>query len=348
LSLTGSNAANYTLIQPAGLTADITPRPLTIGSAAVPPLITSIHLTNGVVNIAWNSVPGGIYRAQHSDSLSGGGWTDLAPEVTAGGLTATQTDTVGTATQRFYRVALLNSGLSPNNKVYDGTTVATITSIDVALAGVVNGDAVGLSTNGYTATFASASVGTGIGVSVSGLSLTGSSASNYTLIQPIGLTANITPATLTVRADDKTKTYGVTNPPLSVSYSGFVNSEGVEVLAGAPTLSTSASTNSSPGAYEISVTVGTLSATNYIFAFVNGTLTVVGPQLSSALLSGNQFTLGWLTVAGQTNQIESTTNLITGTWTPLGAPIVGSGNPVIVTNGLDPSPERFFRLRISP
>jgi hypothetical protein len=91
-----------------------------------------------------------------------------------------------------------------------------------------------------------------------------------------------------------------------------------------------------------------LSATNYIFAFVNGTLTVVGPQLSSALLSGNQFTLGWLTVAGQTNQIESTTNLITGTWTPLGAPIVGSGNPVIVTNGLDPSPERFFRLRISP
>jgi len=348
LSLTGSNAANYTLIQPVGLTANITAKPLTIGSAALPPVITSIRLTNGVVTIAWNSVVGGIYRVQYINGLNGGGWTNLSPDVTATGLTATQTNAIGNAPQRFYRLEVLNSGISANNKIYDGTTVATIASNDVVLAGVVNGDAVGLSTNGYAANFASAAVGTGIGVTVNGLSLTGSSASNYTLIQPIGLKANITPATLTVSADDKSKAYGLPNPPLTFSYIGFVNGEGAGVLAGAPSLSTSATTSSPPGQYEITVGVGTLSAANYVFAFDNGTLTVSGPQLSSALLSGNRFTLGWLTVAGQTNQIESTTNLITGTWTSLGGPIVGSGNPVIVTNGLDAFPQRFFRLRISP
>jgi len=238
--------------------------------------------------------------------------------------------------------------LSANNKVYDGTTVATISSNSVVLAGVVNGDTVGLSTNGYLANFVSAGVGSGIGVAVSGLSLTGSSASNYTLIQPLARTANITPATLTVSADNRSKPYGLSNPPLTFSYNGFVNGEGAGVLTGAPSLSTSAVTSSPPGQYEITVSAGTLSAANYVFAFVNGTLTVLGPQLSPTLLSSNQLSLGWVSVAGQTNQIESTTNLSTGTWAPLGNPIVGSGNSVIVTNSLDASPQRFFRLRIGP
>jgi len=138
------------------------------------------------------------------------------------------------------------------------------------------------------------------------------------------------------------------NPPLTFSYNGFVNGEGPGVLTGAPSLSTSATTSSPPGQYEITIGAGTLSAANYVFALVNGTLTVLGPQLSDTPLSGNRFALSWLTVAGQTNQIESTTNLITGTWTPLGNPVVGSGNPVIVTNNLDASPQRFFRLRIGP
>ena len=42
-----------------------------------------------------------------------------------------------------------------------------------------------LSTNGYGASFASAGVGNGIAVRVSGLTLTGASATNYTLTQPV-------------------------------------------------------------------------------------------------------------------------------------------------------------------
>ncbi|HUA38717.1 MAG TPA: DUF4038 domain-containing protein [Candidatus Sulfopaludibacter sp.] len=88
----------------------------------------------------------------------------------------------------------ISSGITANNKTYDGTTTATLSSNAVVLSGVlpVDRDSVGLSTNGYVANFASPGVGTKIPVTVSGLSLAGSAAGNYALVQPTGLTANIT------------------------------------------------------------------------------------------------------------------------------------------------------------
>ena len=348
LGLAGSAAGNYSLSQPTNLTANITGKVITILSVP-PPVITSIQLTNGVVTIMWNSVTGGMYRVQYNSSLNGGGWTDISPDVTATGSTATQTNAVGSVSQRFYRIEVLNSGITANNKVYDGTTAATINSNNVVLVGVAGGDTVGLSTNGYTANFANSNAGTAIPVTVNGLTLTGASAADYTLAPLVGLTANITPATLTVSAINQSKTYGLPIPPLTVNYSGFVNNEGTNVLAGAPSLSTSATINSSPGLYDISADVGTLNATNYIFTFVNGTLTVIAlPQLSSTQLSGNQFSLTWPTIVGQNYQLETTTNLTAATWTLLVGPIPGTGSPIIVTNDFDISPQRFFRLSVGP
>ena len=65
---------------------------------------------------------------------------------------------------------------------------------------MVAGDvgAVALSTNGYGASFASAGVSNGIAVSVSGLTLTGSSATNYSLTQPVMLAASITSQAVSV------------------------------------------------------------------------------------------------------------------------------------------------------
>jgi hypothetical protein len=84
-------------------------------------------------------------------------------------------------------------GLTPDDKPYDGTTTATLSSNNVVLVGVLPADAgnVALSTNGYTANFATAAVGNGIQVAVSGLTLTGTAAGNYSLTQP-SLFANIT------------------------------------------------------------------------------------------------------------------------------------------------------------
>lgn len=113
LSLTGSKAANYTLTQPTGVTADINPK-----------------------------------------------------TITATGVTAA-------------------------NKVYNGTTVATVSG--GTLSGVVPADAANVSIS-TTGTFASANVGTGIAVTVA---LTGSAASNYMLTQPV-VTADITIASQTI------------------------------------------------------------------------------------------------------------------------------------------------------
>jgi hypothetical protein len=227
--------------------------------------------------------------------------------------------------------------------------VATISSNNVVLVGVVGGDVVNLSTNGYAANFASAGVGNGIAVTVGGLTLTGAAAGNYTLTPPTGLAANITPVTLTVSADNKSRTFGLPNPPLTVTYSGFIPSEGTGVLTGNPGLSTSATTNSPPGIYAITVGPGTLNAANYIFAFASGTLTVAAaPQLTGFNLNANQFVIGWPTIAGQHYQLEFKDNLAATTWNPLGGSVAGTGNPIIVTNDVTASPQRFFRLIITP
>jgi phosphotransferase system HPr-like phosphotransfer protein len=348
LTLSGASAGNYTLMQPTGLNANITGKVITISSGP-PPLITSVQLNNGLVTITWNSVTGGIYRVQYNTSLNGGGWTNLSPDVTATGLTATQTNYVGSGPIGYYRVGVLNAGIVANDKVYDGTAVATISSNNVVLLGVVNGDSVGLSTNGYTASFATPNVGTAIPVTLSGLTLTGASAADYTLAPLGGLTANIMPATLTVSADNYSRTYGLPNPPLTFSYSGFVNGEGTNVLFGAPGLSTTATISSPAGPYAITTAVGTLSAANYMFNLINGTLTVVPlPQLSSVLSSGNQLTLTWPTITNQTYQLESTTNLATGIWIPVGGPVLGTGGSIMATNSLGVFPQQFFKLTLNP
>jgi hypothetical protein len=245
--------------------------------------------------------------------------------------------------------ATANTGIEAQNKAYDGTTAATITLTNLILAGVVSGDAVSLSTNNYTANFACASVGTNIPVSVSGLTLSGASAANYTLASLAGLTANITPITLMVNAASNCKTFGMPNPALTASYSGFVNNEGTNVLTGAPSLSTSATINSPPGYYTISVGIGTLNATNYTFAFADGTLMVAAqPRLSGVRLGTNQLAITWPTITNQTYQLECATNLNQAVWTPLGDPVAGTGSSLIVTNCFDVSSPWFFRMAISP
>jgi autotransporter-associated beta strand protein len=83
----------------------------------------------------------------------------------------------------------------------------------------------------------------------------------------------VNPAPLTVTANDQTKITGEVNPPLTVSYSGFVLGEGPGVLGGTLTFSTPATTGSPPGTYAI--TPGGLTSGNYAITFVSGTLTVL-------------------------------------------------------------------------
>jgi len=109
---------------------------------------------------------------------------------------------------------------------------------------------------------------------------------NYGLVFSNG-TLIVTQALLTIQADNQTRSYGATNPPLTFSYDGFVNGEGTNIVNGEPTLSTDAGTNSSVGTYAITVGQGTLGLTdtNYGFAFVNGTLSVTPASSSNSVVS---------------------------------------------------------------
>jgi hypothetical protein len=212
LTLTGSAAANYTLTQPAGLTANITAAGVTITSGIA--ANNKVYDTTTTATLTSNSVvlTGVLSGDTANVKLSTNGYTANFASASAGtgiavtvsGLTLTGsaaanytlTQPAGLTANITAAGVTISSGIAANNKVYDTTTTATLTSNSVVLAGVLSGDTanVKLSTNGYTANFASASAGTGIGVTVSGLTLTGSAAANYTLTQPAGLTANITAA----------------------------------------------------------------------------------------------------------------------------------------------------------
>ena len=86
------------------------------------------------------------------------------------------------------------TGITANNKVYDGTTTATLNTGSASLVGVVGGETVTLDASSAVGAFADSNAGTGKAVSVSGVTVGGADAgSNYSLTQPTA-TADITPA----------------------------------------------------------------------------------------------------------------------------------------------------------
>jgi hypothetical protein len=185
------------------------------------------------------------------------------------------------------------------------------------------------------------------------------SAGSYTVIGTVndanyeGSTTNtliISKALLTVTVDNQTKVYGMTNPPLTASYSGFVGGENASVLTSPVVLNTAATTASGVGSYPI--TASGAAAANYTIQYVSGTLQVIAlPQLTGASVNVNgtqQFVVSWQTFPNQTYQLLSNADLSSTTWTPVGGPVIGDGTMVSVTNSTSASPQCFYRVQVQP
>ena len=82
----------------------------------------------------------------------------------------------------------------------------------------------------------------------------------------------ITKAPLTITAKSYTIKQGDALPTFEAEYSGFKNNETKAVLSAQPTITTSATSASAPGTYDI--VVSGASATNYDISYVKGTLTI--------------------------------------------------------------------------
>jgi hypothetical protein len=74
---------------------------------AAPPVLQPFRIADGAAQLAWSAIPGQTYRLQYKPTLADTNWTDLLPDIIATAASASATDPVGSAPQRFYRILLL-------------------------------------------------------------------------------------------------------------------------------------------------------------------------------------------------------------------------------------------------
>jgi MBG domain (YGX type)/Domain of unknown function (DUF4214) len=240
----------------------------------------------------------------------------------------------------------------------------TFAGTEFTTAGLVIGDSV----TGVTLTSAGAAATATVDDSpyaIVASDATGSGLGNYTITYANG-SLTVSPATLTVTANDASKTYGDANPALTYTSSPLVNGDTSSVFSGG--LSTSATANSNAGTYAI--TQGTLSAgSNYTITYDSsgsGSLTVdpaaltvtasntskvqgqVNPALTgtiTGLVNGDQVTATYSTTATQsstpgaypiTPAVSANSNykitLVNGVLTVTAAPLTpNQGDAIFVT-----------------
>jgi gliding motility-associated-like protein len=242
-------------------------------------------------------------------------------------------------------VVLTSSGAANVNLPIASSTVTpatlTITATDAtrlygaanptfatSATGFVNGD-----TNAIITTPAIVTSTTTLASTVGNYALTPSGAvtsSNYTIVYVNG-NLLVTAAPLTITADDKTKIFGVVNPTLTASYTGFVNGETVASLTTPPTLTTTAVTTSAIGTYPI--TASGAVATNYAITYISGILTITSATSNNADLASLVISNGTLNPAFSTNvtnydavvKYDVNTITVTPTATDSGATITVNG-----------------------
>ena len=208
LTISGSATNNYTLTQPTA-TANITPLALTVSgitaSNKVYDATTVATLNTTSAALVGNLDDGNVVlsTAGATGTFTPDGTVGTNKTVQVSGLTISgsatnnYTLTQPTTTANITQAPLTVTGITAANKVYDGTTTATLNTTNATLVGNLDDGNVVLSTAGAFGAFDTKNVGTNKNVTVSGLTISGARASDYTLVQPT-ITASITPAGLLV------------------------------------------------------------------------------------------------------------------------------------------------------
>lgn len=129
----------------------------------------------------------------------------------------------------------LTVNVSAVNRAYERGNI-TVGLTGGTITGVVAGDDVSVDTSSMTGRMADAGAGTGKSVTVTGLALKGTDAANYTVAQPVGLTADISKAVWNDGTGAEiTKTYLYTQAAAdSVDLSGFLPADSGSVNFGIP------------------------------------------------------------------------------------------------------------------
>ncbi|WP_317202167.1 YDG domain-containing protein [Janthinobacterium sp.] len=315
ITLGGADAGNYTLANAnAAATASITPKALRVtGMSAAGKVYdgsTAATLSGGVLDgligaetLAFSG-QGGAFADKNAGlgkvvNVSGIVLADAGSGASAGLASNYTISNPGGVTADIARAALTVNAIAAN-KVYDGGRVANVTLGDNRVAG----DQLILSSSG--ASFGDKNVGNGKTVSVAGIGIGGQDAGNYSVKQTAVASANITPAALTVTANNAAKDAGQANPAFSASYSPLQGDDTVAgALSGALSFATLATSTSPGGAY--SITPSGQQGGNYAINFVDGVLQV---KTVAAAQSGVNSAIAMTAVAPSQGNMVGTTQLI--------------------------------------
>ena len=307
ISISGTDAGNYTVNTTTTTTANITARPLVVTAMGVSKQYDGN--TNATVTLSDNRVSGDMVTdsytsASFADKNVGNGKTVSVSGISISGTDAGNysANTIATAAANITQAPLTVTATGVN-KAYDGTTIATVTLSDNR----VSSDIV---TDNYTsAVFPNKNVGTGKTVSVSGISISGSDAGNYSLQNITATTAaNITQAPLTVTATGVNKVYdGTTIATVMLSnnrVSGDVFTDSYTTASFSDKNATNSKTVSVSG-----ISISGTDAGNYSFNTSASTTANITPlAITGSITASNKVYDGTTTAAISSRTLSGTVN----------------------------------------
>jgi len=205
IAIGGVDAANYTVNTAAETSADITARALTVSATGIDRVYDGSRAAT--VKLADNRVAGDSLvlsnaDASFADKNAGSGKTVSVHGIAIAGADAANYTVNGAATTSAAITArALLVGATGIDRVYDGSTAATVKLSDNRVAG----DSLVLGNSG--ANFADKNAGAGKTVSVTGIAIDGVDAGNYTVNGSATTSAAITARALTVAATGISRVY---------------------------------------------------------------------------------------------------------------------------------------------
>ena len=227
-TITPSGAAeqgNYNVTYVGG-TLTITAKPLTITADGDTKVYDGTALTRSTYTSTALAAGDSIDSVTVTGSQTDVGSSDNVPSAAViknasnENVTANYNITYANGTLEVTAKEITVSGITAEDKTYDGTTGATLVYTGVTLTGIVEGDTLTVSATGA---FADADAGAGKTVTISDLALGGTAASNYVLAasgQQTETTADIARAdlTLTVTLDDWNAGATANTPEVTVMF----------------------------------------------------------------------------------------------------------------------------------
>ena len=281
LTLGGDSVANYVLAESENqteTTATITAKKVTV-------TITPNGGTYGSVTAAAANLSGAVDGENVPVTLTytGNGYDATDVPVNVGSYTVTASiansnyTLTGNTTADFVITpkAVTVSGITANDKVYDGTTNAVLDYSNAQFDGILENDKLTVAAKGM---FEKAEAGKQ-NVAISDLKLGGDSAANYVLAESgnqTETTATITAKEVTVTPDNKSKVYEEKDPKLTYIVSGVLSGETLKGI----TLARAEGENA--GEYDITGTADAGANPNYDVTFAKGTFTIKPKSIQSA------------------------------------------------------------------